>query len=159
MSDEWAVAAVGARLAGALEWEAMSEPQSNLDLELLAAQLRRHTDDLSLYGAMLLNVLSAALPADLVEVRHESGLRARLHRRSPAVLGLRISLGPRLYDLERADVGARPVTRISHQSGGVVLSSKPVGADEWCVELARDLVGVAVAHGYALAALKRLTEP
>ena len=137
----------------------MNEPHSNLDLELLAAQLRRHTDDLSLYGAMLLNVLSAALPADLVEVRRESGLRARLHRRSPAVLGVRISLGPHVYDLERADVGARPVTRIGHQSGGVVLSSKQVGADEWCGELARELVGVAQADGSALAALQRLTEP
>jgi len=137
----------------------MTEPQSHLDLEVLAAQLRRHTDDLSLHGAMLLNVLSAALPADLVEVRRESGLRARLRGRPPAVLGLRISLGAHLYDLERADVGARPVTRIGHQSGGVVLSSKPVGADEWCAELARDLVGVAHAHGAALAALQRLTEP
>jgi hypothetical protein len=137
----------------------MSEPQSNLDLELLAAQLRRHTDDLSLYGAMLLNVLAAALPADLVEVRHESGLRARLHRRSPAVLGLRISLGPRLYDLERADVGARPTTRIGHQSGGVVLSSQLVDVRAWCADLARDLVSVAAADGSALAALQRLTEP
>ncbi len=137
----------------------MSEPQSHLDLELLAAQLRRHTDDLSLYGAMLLNVLSAALPADLVEVRREKALRARLNRRSPAVLAVRISLGPHLYDLERTDVGAPPVTRIGHQSGGVVLSSKQVDADEWCAELARDLVGVAQARGGALAALQRLTEP
>jgi hypothetical protein len=137
----------------------MNEPTSNLDLELLAAQLRRHTDDLSLYGAMLLNVLSAALPADLVQVRRESGLRARLHGRSPAVLGLRINLDPRLYDLERAEVGARPVTRIGHQSGGVVLSSKLVKVDEWCAELAHDLVTVAQAHGTDLAALRRLTEP
>ncbi len=137
----------------------MTEPQSNLDLELLAAQLRRHTDDLSLYGAMLLNVLSAALPADLVEVRQESGLRARLHRRQPAVLAVRITIGQRLYDLERDDVGARPTTRIGHYSSGVVLSSKAVTADEWCAELARDLVGVAHADSAAVAALQRLTEP
>src|ERR1700730_1626294 len=47
-------------------------PQSNLDLELLAAQLRRHADDMSLYSGMLLNVLSATLPDHMLEVRRES---------------------------------------------------------------------------------------
>ena len=42
---------------------------AGLDLEILAAQLRRHTEDLSLYGGMLLAALSAALPAYLHQLR------------------------------------------------------------------------------------------
>ena len=35
-------------------------PDSHLDLEVLAAQLRRHSDDLSMYAGFLLNSLSGA---------------------------------------------------------------------------------------------------
>src|SRR5205085_287278 len=52
-------------------------PQSNLDLELLAAELRKHSDDLALYAGLVLGVLSAALPPELVQVRREGKLKAR----------------------------------------------------------------------------------
>lgn len=134
-------------------------PQSNLDLELLAAQLRRHTDDLSLYGGMLLNVLSAALPADLVQVRRESKWKARLAGRDPAVLGVSVTIGDQRYELDRGDVGARPLTRICHQSGGVVMSTRTVSADEWSRALAGALGAVAGTDAAAVAALQRLTAP
>ncbi|MBO0871673.1 MAG: hypothetical protein J2P15_24235 [Micromonosporaceae bacterium] len=134
-------------------------PQSNLDLELLAAQLRRHTDDLSLYGGMLLNVLSAALPADLVQVRRESKWKARLAGRDPAVLGVSVTIGDQRYELDRGDVGARPLTRICHQSGGVVMSTRTVSADEWSRALAGALAAVAGTDAAAVAALQRLTAP
>src|SRR5205085_1131308 len=107
-------------------------PESNLDLELLAAQLHRCTDDLSLHGGMLLAVLSGALPSDLVEVRREGRWKARLAGREPAVLGVSVSLGDLRFELDRAELTARPVTAIRHQSRGVVLSSETVSADEWC---------------------------
>jgi hypothetical protein len=135
------------------------EPRTNVDLELLAAQLRRQTEDLSLYGGMLLNVLSAALPANLVEVRREGRLKSRLAGREPAVLGISIELANLRFDLDRADFMARPVTRLGHQSGGVVMSSRVVSAEEWCAALAAALVETAGIDAGALAALQRLTEP
>ncbi len=134
-------------------------PGSNLDLELLAAQLRRHTDDLSLYSGMLLNVLSATLPPELVRVRREGKLKARLNGREPAVLGVSVSVGDHRYELDRAGVGAPAVTRICHESGGVVMSTKQVGADEWSRSLAAALAKVAGGNAAAAAALQRLTEP
>jgi hypothetical protein len=132
-------------------------PQSNLDLELLAAHLRRSTDDLSLYSGMLLNVLSATLPPDLVEVRREGKLKARLARRDPAVLGISVSINEWRYDLDRDGVGARPVLKMVHHSGGVVMSSKTVSVGEWCRGLATDLAKVAGTNSAAIEALQRLT--
>jgi hypothetical protein len=137
----------------------VSTPSSPLDLELLAAQLRQQTEDLSLYGGMLLNVLSAALPPDLVQVRREGRLKARLAGREPAILAVTLSLGNLRFELERAEFGARPQTRLSHQSGGIVLSSRAVSADEWCHALAAALADVAGSDSAALAALQRLTAP
>jgi hypothetical protein len=135
-------------------------PQSNLDLELLAAQLRRHTDDLSLYSGMLLNVLSATLPPDLVTVRRESKWKARLSgRREPAVLGISVTVGDHRYELDREDVGARAATRVCHESGGVVLSTKQVSADEWSRRLAAALAEVAGTNAAAVAALQKLAAP
>jgi hypothetical protein len=134
-------------------------PRSNLDLELLAAQLRRHTDDLSLYSGMLLNVLSATLPPELVQVRREGRLKARLAGREPAVLGISVTVGDHRYELDRKAVGSPAVTQVCHQSGGVVLSTKQVGADEWSRSLAAALGRVAGGNAAAAEALQRLTEP
>lgn len=136
----------------------VTTPAEPLDLALLAAQLRHQTEDLSLYGGMLLNVLTTALPADLVEVRREGRLKARLAGREPAILGVSVSLGNQRFDLDRVDVTARPVTRLSHQSGGVIMSSRPVSVDDWCAALAAALVHVAGADYAALAALRRFTD-
>ncbi|GAA5177806.1 hypothetical protein GCM10023322_03410 [Rugosimonospora acidiphila] len=134
-------------------------PQSNLDLELLAAQLRRHTDDLSLYSGMLLNMLSATLPPDLVQVRREGKWKARMAGREPAVLGISVHVGDRRYELDRTDVGARAVTKVCHESGGVVMSTKSVTAEEWSRSLAEALAAVAGTNAAAVAALQKLTAP
>jgi hypothetical protein len=133
------------------------EPESHLELEIVAAQLRRCTDDLSLHGGMLLAVLSGALPAHLVEVRREGRLRARLGGREPAVLGVAVTLGGRRFELDRAEVGARPSTVIRHQSRGVVLSSETVSADEWSRALTAALVATVGHDDAAVEALRRLT--
>jgi hypothetical protein len=128
-----------------------------VDLELLAAQLRRHTDDLALYGGMLINVLSAALPPQFVQVRREGKWKARLAGREPALLGVSVTIGERRFDLDRAEFSAPPTTKICHQSGGVVMSTKVMPADAWCRELAGALAEVAGTNQAALEALSRLT--
>src|SRR5512142_1140798 len=139
------------------DWMTQGAPGSNLDLELLAAQLRRHSDDLSMYGGFLLNILSAALPPELVRVRREGRFRARMAGREPAVLAISVTIGNHRYELERAEFGARPSARVCHESGGVVLSTRQVNADEWARALAGALVEVAGANEAAAAALQRLT--
>jgi hypothetical protein len=131
----------------------------HLDLELLAAQLRRHSDDLSLYSGFLLNVLSAALPPELVRVTREGRWKARLARREPAVLGIAVTIGDQRYELERAGTGAAPVAKIRHESGGVVLSTRTVSLDDWSRVLARELGKVARSNAAAADALQRLTAP
>ena len=134
-----------------------SPPSSSFDLQLLAAQLRRQSDDLSMYAGFLLNVLSG-LPGDLIEVRREGRLKARLGRRGePAVLSLVVVLGDRRYGLERTDVGRPLEASIQHASGGVVMSNKRVTVDEWSVAMAGELVRVANANTAAAAVLARLT--
>jgi hypothetical protein len=51
------------------------------------------------------------------------------------------------------------VTRIGHQSGGVVLSTATVSPERWCRALASALVEVAGHSEVAVAALRRLTAP
>src|SRR5689334_17690076 len=106
----------------------MSQPSpSHFDLELLAAQLRQHSDDLSMYAGFLLNVLSAALPGEIVDVKREGKIKARLNGRSePGVLSVAVIVNERRYLLERAEVGKMLTASIQHSSGGVVMSNKRV---------------------------------
>jgi hypothetical protein len=134
-------------------------PESHLDLEVLAAQLRRHSDDLSMYAGFLLNSLSAALPPEMVAVRREGKLKARLAGREPAVLAVSVTLGNHRYELERSEFGARPVAKVCHQSGGVVLSTRTVIPDEWSRGLAEALVRTLGSDAAAVAALQRLAAP
>jgi hypothetical protein len=133
-------------------------PPSYFDLELLAAQLRKHSDDLSLYAGFLLNVLSAALPGEIVTIRREGKIKSRLGGRSePAVLSVAVNLGDRLYQIERAEYGRPLAASIRHQSGGVVLSTKTVTIDEWSRSMATELSAVASTNAAAAAILQRLT--
>jgi hypothetical protein len=134
------------------------EQPSYFDLELLAAQLRKHSDDLSLYAGFLLNVLSAALPGEIVTVKREGKLKARLGGRSePAVLAVSVHLGDRRYHIERSELGRPLSAMIQHQSGGVVLSTKVVTIDEWSRSMASELNSVAGSNAAAAEILARLT--
>jgi hypothetical protein len=131
----------------------------HLDLEVLAAVLRGHSDDLALYAGFLLNALSAALPAELVEVRREGRLRARMAGRDPAVLAVAVTIGDHRYELTRAGLGQPPTAVLRHQSGGVIMSTRTVSVDDWSTALAVDLARLARTNGAAAAALARLTAP
>ena len=134
-------------------------PSSHLDLEVLAAVLRGHSDDLALYAGFLLNTLSAALPADMIEIRREGRLRARMAGREPAVLAVAITIGDNRYDLTRAGLGTPPAATVRHQSGGVVMSTRTVSVDDWSTALAADLARLARTSAAAAAALARMTAP
>jgi hypothetical protein len=134
-------------------------PSSHLDLEVLAAALRGHSDDLSLYAGFLLNVLSSALPPDLIEVQRESKWKAKLGGREPAVLSVAVSIGDHRYELTRTELGRPAAAKIRHESGGVVMSTRTVGIDEWSRGLAGDLAGLARTNAAAAAVLQRLTAP
>ena len=104
------------------------------DLEVLAANLRREADDLSMYAGFLINSLSAALPAHLVRVERKAGLFGRVKDDAP-VLAVSVLLGDRRFTLRRAGVGQPAVAQLSHESGGVVLRTDDVGMDVWSREL------------------------
>ena len=49
-------------------------PSSYFDLEMLAAQLRKHSDDLSMYAGFLLNVLSAGAAYGVLVLVFQDGI-------------------------------------------------------------------------------------
>jgi hypothetical protein len=128
------------------------------DLEVLAANLRRDSDDLSLYAGFLLNTLSAALPAQMVRVERKAGLFGRVKDDAP-VLAVSVLFGDRRFTLRRSGVGHPAQAQISHESGGVVLRTDEVGMDVWSRDLAAALAGYAQRHTAAAQALQRLTLP
>jgi hypothetical protein len=137
----------------------MSQPSpSHFDLELLAAQLRQHSDDLSMYAGFLLNVLSVALPGEIVDVKREGKIKARLNGRSePAVLSVAVTVHERRYMLERSEVGKMLTATIQHASGGVVMSNKRVSIEEWSRAMAAELAAIASSNAAAAAVLARMT--
>jgi len=128
------------------------------NLEVLAANLRRDSDDLSLYAGFLLNTLSAALPAHMVRVERKAGLFGRVKDDAP-VLAVSVLFGDRRFTLRRSGVGHPAQAQIGHESGGVVLRTDEVGMDVWSRELAAALAGYAQRHTAAAQALQRLTLP
>jgi len=130
------------------------------DLELLAAELRRNSGDLSLYAGFLLTTLSAALPPEMVTIEREGGLGRLLRRRGePAVLAVSVVMGEQRFTLRRDRVGAPPVATIGHRSGGVVLRTETLPIADWSRRLAAELGSYAEQNAAAADALARLTLP
>ena len=132
---------------------------SHWDLEVLAAGLRKHSGDLSLYAGFLLNTLSSALPAEMVRIERRGGLLSRLRGAEAPVVSVAVVLGPRSFTLRREKVGAPAVATIRHESGGVALRTETVGIDEWSRQLAAALAGYAERNAAAAEALARFTLP
>ena len=131
---------------------------SQWDLEVLAANLRRESDDLSLYAGFLINTLSAAMPAHMVQVERKAGMFGRVKDDAP-VLAVAVLFGDRRFTVRRGGVGQPVLARISHESGGVVLRTDEVGMDEWSHELAAALADYAQRNAAAARALQQLTLP
>lgn len=128
------------------------------ELQALAANLRRDLDDLSLYAGFLLNTMSAVLPPEMVLVERKSGLFGRVRADAP-VLGVTLCFPDRRFVLRRNAVGQQPAARISHESGGIVLTTETVPITAWTERLAQALADYAGHHATAADALRRLTVP
>jgi hypothetical protein len=132
---------------------------SQWDLEVVAAGLRRHSSDLSLYAGFLLTTLSEALPAEMVLVERDRGLATRLRRGDPPVVAVSVLLGDLRFTLRRAGTGAAPVASVGHQSGGVVLRTETVPLVDWSRQLAAALARYAQHNAGVADALARFALP
>lgn len=119
------------------------------DLDMIAAGLRRDAQDARLNGQALLTSLAAALPPEMTKVQRSGGLL-----RKPRITGVAVSVGDRRYVLESATSGF--VSSVCHESGGVVMSTTPVGFEEWVRELLAALSNAAGRSASAAQALQRL---
>ena len=129
------------------------------DLEVLAAELRRRSDDLSLYAGFLLSTLSSALPPELVDVERKGSVLGRLRGAEAPVVAATVRLGDQGFTLRRERVGAPAVATIRHESGGIALRTETVDLDEWSHRLAAALGAYADRHAGAADALRRFTLP
>ena len=122
---------------------------SEHDLELIAAGLRRDAEDTRVHGQVVLESLAEALPPELAKVDRSGGLL-----RKPRITGVQVSLGDRRYVLKTTASGLE--SSVCHESGGIVMSTTPVGFDQWVQELLGALANAAGRSASAAQALQRL---
>ena len=119
------------------------------DLELIAAGLRRDADDARLHGQVVLDSLAQSLPGEIARVERSGGLL-----RKPKVTAVHISLGDRRYVLQATSSGL--VSSVCHESGGIVMSTTPIGFEQWIRELLEALSSASNSSTSAAQALQRL---
>jgi hypothetical protein len=125
------------------------DPGPGLDVDLLAASLRADASDLGVYAEVLAAKLSEALPGAVQVERGRSGLFGPRHVRR-----ITVDAGGERYEL-RADGGAVQ-TFCARTSGGIVLRTEPVEADEWLGRLSVALAAAAQRSQSTRQALERL---
>jgi hypothetical protein len=133
-------------------------PDSN-QVELLAAALRRDSQDLSLYAGFLLNQLSGALPPELIVVERERSMRERLAGKDGRVVEVRITIDDRTWSLRREAVGKAAVATVAHEVNGIVLSRETVPLDAWAGQVAAAVVARATASGRSATELEQMFRP
>ena len=126
------------------------------DLAVLAAIVGRQSADLSVYADFLVTSLAGALPPEQVTVERERGRFGRV-KDDGAVLSVALRLGDRSYGLHRAKPTSPITPTVIHEVGGVVLSTKTIGLDEWSRAVAAGLGALSEANADAAEALARLT--
>ena len=124
-----------------------------MDVELLAAALRRDTADLDLYAKVLSVTLADSLPAGAVQVERRRTMADRVAGREGAVTNIDVALGEQRLGL-RMDRG-RMTGEVCKEVRGIVLSRQQVGLDEWINTLARALAETAASSARAREALER----
>ncbi|HEV2348041.1 MAG TPA: hypothetical protein VGS97_28400 [Actinocrinis sp.] len=124
-----------------------------MDVELLAAALRRDSADLDLYAKVLSVNLVDSLPSDAVRVERKRTMADRMAGREGAVTNLDVALGELRLAL-RIDRG-RIVGEVCKEVRGIVLSRRQVGLDEWIAALAQALAETAASSARAREALER----
>jgi hypothetical protein len=122
-----------------------------LELDLLAASLRRDAADLTTFLESLAAKLEEAVPG-LVRVE-----RARQGMFGPkAVRRIEIEAGSERLALGRPARGDRLEASRGKVSGGIVLKSEPVGIDGWLAALTEALAAEAQSNERTRQALERL---
>lgn len=127
--------------------------ERGMDVELLAAALRRDSADLDLYAKVLSVNLADSLPPGAVRVERKRSMQDRMSGREGAVLSLDVALGEQRLAL-RIDRG-RVIGEVSKEVRGIVLSRQQVGLDEWIGALAKALAETAASSARAREALER----
>jgi hypothetical protein len=122
---------------------------SNLDLDLLAASLRADTSDLGAYVESLAAKLEEAVPGRVRVGRRRSGLFG-----PKAVHSIVVDAGDRRLELIYASGALEP--RAAKLSGGIVLKSEALGAEEWVEALGEVLAAEAGRSERTRRALERL---
>lgn len=125
----------------------------DMDVEMLAAALRRDSADLDLYAKVLSVNLADSLPSGAVQVERKRTVADRMAGREGSVTSLDVSLGE-LRLLLRMDRG-RVIGEVSKQVRGIVLSRQEVGLDAWIAALAQALADTAASSARAREALER----
>jgi hypothetical protein len=136
-----------------------SGPPDSTQVELLAAALRRDSQDLSLYAGFLLNQLSGALPPELITVERERSMRERLAGKDGRVVEVRVTIDDRTWSLRRENVGKPAVATVAHEVNGIVLSRDRVPLDAWAGQVAVAVVARATASGRSAAELEQMFRP
>ena len=129
------------------------DSERGMDVELLAAALRRDSADLDLYAKVLSVNLADSLPPDAVRVERKRSMADRMAGREGAVTNLDVALGEQRLAL-RIDRG-RVIGEICKEVRGIVLSRREVGLDEWIGALATGLADTAASSARAREALER----
>ncbi len=124
-----------------------------MEVELLAAALRRDSADLDLYTQVLSAKLAQSLPPGTVRVVRRRSVAQRLAGREGPVAELDVVLGEQRLSL-RVDRG-QVAGEICHEVRGIVLSRRPAGLDEWIDALARSLARAAASNARAREAVER----
>ena len=126
---------------------------SDMDVELLAAALRRDAADLGVYANVLSVSLADSLPPGAVRVERKRSVADRMAGREGAVTGLDVALGETRLALRHDRGGV--VGEVCKEVRGVILSRRQVGLDEWITALAQSLADTAASSARAREALER----
>lgn len=127
------------------------------ELQPLAALVSRQAADLEVYAGFLFAALDGALPPELLVVERRAPLLDRLRGRPGEVVAVSVRLGDRRFTLRRASLGAATHSSISHEVGGIVLSTVEVPLPDWAGQLTGALYRLAEHNGGAATALQRLS--
>lgn len=135
------------------------QPASGLgplgDVQLLAAMLRSDRTDVASYARVLVGSLGDALPPGLVDVEYQRSIGDRMAGRPGQPVRLIVRGAERELELSQDSRGA-----VQAQSrkvvGGVIISRKQIGVDEWVQLLAAELSALAAANAAARQALADL---
>jgi hypothetical protein len=125
------------------------------DIQMLASMLRSDRNDVASYVSVLSGALGDALPPGVVDVEYQRSLGDRMSGRPGRPVKLMLHGADRelqLSDGARGSVDAQ----VNKVVGGVVISRKQVGIDEWVRQFAEMLAATAAQNAAARQALAAL---